>query len=97
MSYRWRLSVGGMLLVLVESVFVWPLSRQAGSSVSRAVTEVFVCRCPFVPQGDLELLKQWTGEAVFVKIASEIKQRNADGDIVVSLQCISTTTFPSGA
>ncbi|CAN0031150.1 unnamed protein product, partial [Ectocarpus fasciculatus] len=34
-------------------------------------------------RGDVKLLKQWTGEACYNKLASEAKQRKADGMVLV--------------
>lgn len=36
-------------------------------------------------QGDVKLLKQWTGEVCFNKLAAEAKQRKADGMVLVSI------------
>lgn len=44
---------------------------------------------PMSTQGDVDLLQQWTGEACFNKLASEAKQRKADGMVLVSVSLYS--------
>lgn len=44
----------------------------------------FISWCDFREQGDAARLEPWTGEACFNKLSSEIRQRKADGIVLVS-------------
>lgn len=41
----------------------------------------------------MELLQQWTGEACFNKLASEAKQRKADGMVLVRQQVYNVSKY----